>query len=99
MTISRTKKINGTSLIGYISASLQQLKEAFGDPCYFSPSTYDKTQIEWRLLFEDGTIATIYDWKRYGVIPNADEVVDWNIGGKNHKALELVQEALKRVKS
>lgn len=95
-TVSTVKSIhaNGTSLKGYISASYEQLFDAFGDANYYRPNKNEKVQIEWTLRFEDGTIATIYDWKKWGYIPASDEVVEWNVGGHSLRALELVKESL-----
>lgn len=97
MNITYTKNINGTSLQGYVEATLQELTNAFGTPTYFHPSTYDKTQIEWNLLIEDEeskTVVTIYDWKQYGFIPSANETVTWNIGGRNSEAVSKVKQIL-----
>ncbi len=77
----------GTSLKGNVNTSFERLCEVFGDPTYGG----DKTQAEWVLLFEDGTVATIYDWKES--VP-VQYVTDWHIGGKTNAVEELVNEAL-----
>jgi len=94
MKHQRTTKVGGTSLKGYITASRKELVETFGEPCLFEPSTMEKVQIEWCLEFEDGTVATIYDWKQYGHIPPEDEIVDWNVGGHSAKAMDQVLQAI-----
>lgn len=58
-----------------------------------------KTDAEWELVFEDGTFATIYnykDGKNYnGKAGTATtKITDWHIGGCDKRAVELVCEAL-----
>lgn len=91
---AKSSEVNGTSLKGYIKATLEQLYDAFDDAHIFRPNSLEKVQIEWRLKFEDGTIATIYDWKKNGYIPYSDELVEWNIGGHTSEAVNLVRQAL-----
>lgn len=88
---------NGTSLQGYVDCSYQTLVRAFGEPC----GTYDdyKSDAEWTLKFEDGTVATIYNWKNgknycgQAGTPTKD-IKDWNIGGNSIQAVLLVKQAL-----
>ena len=75
---------NGTSLQGYIDAHYFQLVETFGEP--FDGDMY-KTQKEWSIEFADGTIATIYDWKK-DCDPQNNTI--WNVGGKSERAFQLV---------
>ena len=91
---AKSSEVNGTSLKGYVKATLEQLYDAFDDAHYFRPSKNEKVQISWSLKFEDGTIATIYDWKRDGYIPFSDEEVEWHIGGHTSEAVALVRQAL-----
>jgi len=44
------------------------------------------------LEFEDGTVATIYDWKEYETPMG---LYRWHIGGKNNLAVARVTRALK----
>ena len=78
----------GTSLQGYMTAYYHQLVEVFGEPEYGG----DKTTVEWCLDFEDGTVATIYDWKEYETPTGKYR---WHIGGKNYDAVSAVMEAFK----
>ena len=94
MKHARTRNVNGTHLVGRMIASRKKLIETFGEPCLFEPSTSEKVQIEWCLEFGDGTIATVYDWKQYGHIPDENEDVQWNIGGRSSDAMELVLDAV-----
>jgi hypothetical protein len=91
----------GSHLIGVVVASYNMLKTAFGDAC--GGDGY-KTQVEWAIQFEDGTIATIYDWKKgdcyhgEGKGTHFSKVEEWHIGGFNHKAELRVLEVLTGVK-
>jgi hypothetical protein len=79
--------VNGTCLQGYITTDYATLLATFGE----SLGGGDKTTQEWILIGEDGTVATIYDWK-YDTTPM--HKCEWNIGGESRKAVELVQDAL-----
>jgi hypothetical protein len=70
-------------------AYLHQLIEVFGEP----ESGGDKTTVEWCLAFEDGTVATIYDWKEYDT-PTG--LYHWHIGGRSNLAVARVQQAFKQ---
>jgi len=87
----------GSHGIGVIEASYNMIKTAFGDPC---GSDDYKVQVEWAIQFEDGTIATIYDWKQ-GDLYNGEgngthfsKVEEWHIGGFSDKAELRVLEVL-----
>ena len=92
--ISRTNAIAGTCLQGYITATREQLATVFGAPN--SGDDY-KFFFHWNIEIteNDGTktVATIYDWK-YDRIVSLDEIVEWNIGGYNHEATRLIEDAL-----
>lgn len=76
------KNVYGTSLRGYVTTTRRVLEEAFGEPVFFGEG--DKVTVEWMIRFEDGSVATVYDWKRYEEgTPDMDEVLEWNIGGKH----------------
>ena len=75
--------IAGTSFFGTtLPASVNQLVEAIGQPTIQDNTGEDKTNFEWNMELEDGTVFSIYDWKEYRTI-GLDEVIDWHIGGKN----------------
>jgi hypothetical protein len=99
MKFTRTKEVNFTSLRGWMDATLDELIQTFGEPCLNNPSEDEKVNYEWLLKFEDGTIATIYDWKRYTNEPlKGNEMYRWYIGGYEMKALERVKEAINEKK-
>lgn len=88
--------IAGTGLVGEFCLPYAKLVDLFGPP-----TTGDgyKTDAEWHLLFEDGTIATVYNWKN-GVnyceedgLP-IEEMTDWHVGGHDATAMHNVLEAL-----
>jgi hypothetical protein len=86
---------SGTSLKGYVTSTLAELIETFGEPEYFAEG--DKVTVEWSILFDNGTVATIYDWKRYEMgRPALTEVFQYNIGGHDHEAVTLVKKALRK---
>ena len=89
MKFTTEADVNGTSLQGYMPAYLHQLIEVFGEP----EGGGDKTTVEWCLEFEDGTIATIYDWKEYETPMGLHQ---WHIGGKNKDAVYAVMDAFKQ---
>lgn len=91
----RTSNVNGTHLQGSITTTFNKLVEAFGPPCLHNePNTSDKVTIEWKMLGDDGTIATIYDWKCYGWQPGATDVYEWHVGGHTSAALRMVSHHL-----
>jgi hypothetical protein len=89
----------GGSLQGYIDASYKDLKKVFGNPS----EDFDnyKCDAEWNVKFDDGTYATIYnykDGKNYcgkDGIPKT-KIRDWHIGGNGgQKAINLIEQAIK----
>lgn len=84
---------NMSSLKGQINCSYDALVEFFGLP-YVPAET--KLDVAWDIEFEDGTVATIYNWKngkRY--LGNEglalDDIREWNVGGFDKKAVEYVK--------
>lgn len=95
-----TSDINGTSLQGEVRTTRDKLVAAFGEPNL--PGDDYKVSTEWGILFEDGTVATIYDYKetsRYDpsypdeLDPSFD---DWHVGGFSQAAVKHVHEALRK---
>lgn len=86
-------KANFTSLQGSVDATRDELVAVFGEP-HPIESSDGKVTTEWIIEFEDKTIATIYDWKRYELgAPKSDELYEWHIGGHTRRALENAQAA------
>jgi len=90
MKFSKDANPNGTSLQGYVSTDYNTLVEVFGEP---DRRNGDKVTVEWCLEFEDGTVATIYDWKMYET-PFGQ--YRWHIGGESQQAVYHVQDSLLR---
>jgi hypothetical protein len=88
---------NGTCLQGEIDADYNYLVTLFGQPT--NGDGY-KVDAEWVIQFEDGTIATIYNWKD-GPNDCGDDGIpvecirDWHIGGFSKIAVERVEKVLK----
>ena len=101
---------SGTSLMGYVTISYQEIVEVFGEPNILNaqPSGDDKVHNEWGIEFrvpieDDGmgdvddydTIsATIYDWKEMDAYDSHYGEYRWHIGGKQQEAVWCVLEAL-----
>lgn len=94
--------VSGTCLRGYCpeGTTYEDLVRAFGEPF----GGCGKTDWEWAILFEDGTVATIYNWKdgpSYGGAgPHAER--SWHIGGfynePEGRSVSYVAEALEQAK-
>jgi len=96
--LSNRNLIAGTSFFGTtFPASVNQLVKAIGEPMHEENTGEDKTNFEWNMELEDGTVFSVYDWKEYRPI-SLDEVIDWHIGGKNGdstvKALEQLSKLI-----
>ena len=91
------KAVSGTHLHGYITATRDEIEAVFGKPTIANGDPDDKVTTEWYLIFEDGTVATIYDWKRYGLgAPYNDERIEWNVGGHDDRARRCIANAMSR---
>lgn len=78
---------SGTSLQGYIHATYAELVDFFGEPL----AMLNDVSAEWIFQFEDGTVATLYDWKLSEPIANYPlEEYEWHIGWRNQKAVEYL---------
>jgi hypothetical protein len=88
--LKRTQEIDGTSLQGYTSPTTRaELTAILGEPIQFEGG--DKVTIEWGVRL-GSTLATVYDWKRYEAgTPALDEVMVYNIGGNDQKAVALIE--------
>lgn len=87
--------VNGTHLQGYVDTSYERLVSLFGEPC----TGWGKTDAEWEILFDDGLVATIYnykDGKNYcgSMGLELDEIRDWHIGGHDKVVVERVKAVL-----
>lgn len=86
---------SGTHLMGRINLPFHQIAAALGDPIRFNDDEGDgKVRIEWDLKFDDGEVATIYDWKEYNRAP--EDVTDWHIGGRSFEVVQRVYDILRK---
>ena len=77
------QSISGTSFHNStITASVNELIAALGEPQYQSNDGQDKVNFEWECETEEGDVFTIYDWKEYRSI-STDEQIEWHIGGNS----------------
>lgn len=76
--------INGTCLQGYVTTTYANLVKELGEP----QDDMDKSNAHWVVEAPNGTVATIYDYKRSST-PWGE--YDWHIGGKGESALLLVE--------
>jgi len=96
-TMKSYSDYSGGHLVGYFNATRREIESIFGEPTYTDNSKHEKVTVEWVIKFENGTFATIYDYKRYEQgTPKMDEVYEWHIGGENLEAARLVSEAMWR---
>jgi len=97
MRFTTDADVNGTSLQGYIRCKYSTLVKVFGEP---SDGDGYKVDAEWAVQFEDGTIATIYNWKDGVNYLGEDEgmpvqfITDWHIGGNDGNAIHCVETAI-----
>ena len=86
----RLEQRSGTRFIAKLPRAIgdAELELAFGKPVFDDPGAIEageKTCREWVLVFGDGTVAAIYDYKQPG---------NYRIGGFSDRAAELAFEAL-----
>ena len=86
----KTSELDGTFLVGYVETTFNELVKTFGEP-HYGESDDGKITAEWGLEFDDGTIATIYDWKEEGT---PLDKYHWHIGGRTDYAVVFVKLAL-----
>ena len=84
MKFTKRANVNMTGLRGEFPITFAELVEIFGAPDVGPNADLDKTSCEWALQFEDGTVATIYDWKCGRWTPMGE--YEWHIGGHDAEA-------------
>ena len=80
----------GTWRVGLVGATYADLVMAFGEPV---ESGDISTNFEWYIKFDDGTIATVYD---YNMLTPSFVAMDWHVGGRDGHAATLVALAILR---
>ena len=91
--------VNRTSHQGEISETFENLLKVFGTP--MGASDDNKVDVEWNIMFNDGVVATIYNWKNgpasmgaNGTNPVDNEI--WHIGRKTISAVYDIEEILQK---
>ena len=84
---------NGTCLQGEITATFKELTDLFG--AYTDADGY-KVDAEWMVKFDDGTVATIYNWKNGKNYCGEDgtpveQITEWHVGGFTSVAATRIQ--------
>lgn len=100
MAWSRGADPTGTSLQGYAPFSYDRIVEVFGEPELGVDG--DECAFNWSITFEDGTVASIYDYKASSLYDDGlptpqqmkDNFTDWHIGGNGWSAVAFVVRAL-----
>jgi len=85
-----TAVASGTCNVGYVKTTYDKLVEKLGEPAIVN-SGDKKVNCEWIILFEDGTVATIYDWKQE---KTPKDIYCWHVGGKGFNVVEKLNIAL-----
>ena len=91
----------GTSFVGEINnIYYSDIVDVLGEPLPEGLFDDYKIDAEWIILFDDGSVATLYNWKNgknyngdYGY--ETDEIYEWNIGGHSDAVVELVKQLFK----
>ena len=76
--------------VGLVGATYDDLVAAFGEPL---ESEDIGINFEWCIKFNDGTVATVYD---YNMVAPCYDAMDWHVGGKVGHAATLVASAILR---
>lgn len=82
-----------TSLIDVVYVDYSKIVEKFGEPTIGDEYKIDA---EWEIEFEDGKVATIYNYKDGKNYNGEDgmpteEITEWHIGGKDKVVAERIK--------
>ena len=89
--------INGSCYMGEVIVDYSVLVEKFGPPKPGSDNY--KTDVEWYIEFEDGNVATIYNWKdghnyRGEEGLHHTDIKEWHIGGRCESVTTWIRDYL-----
>ena len=82
-------KMVGTHFFGsFENVSFEELVELFGNPI----TTEDNDiRFQWLIEFEDGLLATIYDWKvDYSQKCVMTQPIEWHVGGHDPRVMDRI---------
>jgi hypothetical protein len=99
--MKQTNKASGGSFHGTtFNASVSDLRKILGEPECEQNDGEDKSNFDWTMETEDGTVFTVYDWKEYRRLKE-NEMIEWHVGGETgidtEKALNEIAEALNKL--
>ena len=91
-------KISGTSFLGDIGLDYYDIVSRLGRP---QDGDGYKVDAEWNIEFDDGTVATLYNWKNGRNYCGEDgldlhQIDEWHIGGFNSYAIDRVYKLFKK---
>ena len=90
LKLDEFNKTSGTSYQGSVMTSLTSLKNILGAPSVTYADIDSKTRNEYLIEFDDGLVATIYDYKEYRAYDD-DEIIEFHIGGFNALPVTRIQ--------
>jgi len=93
--------VSGTFKVGNLDCPYSDLVACFGQP--MDGDEY-KTDAEWWIQFDDGEIATIYNYKNGHNYLGDDgcdtvDIDEWSIGGKHPEVVPRIMEILAELRS
>lgn len=90
MRQATTTETIGAALMGFVTATFEDLLPLLGEPVYADNSD-DKVTTEWMLKSDDGIIFTIYDYDNTRGKCRNGQPYRWHIGGFNRDALRAIE--------
>lgn len=90
-TRGNLEKISGSFYVGQIDLSFLDIVRKLGPASAKSPD--GKVKARWIIKFEDGTIASLYDWKSGTSIK---DLSNWRIGGHSYLAMYYVYQIFEK---
>jgi hypothetical protein len=87
---------DGTGLQGSITCQYDRLVKVFGEPYQHPDGSVD---CEWDIVFVDGMIGTIYNWKNginyKGLLGTpVEQIKNWNVGGHYAPVVPRIRELI-----
>ena len=85
------KSTGGTSFHDVtIDTTIHILLKVLGQPTIVDNTGMDKTNYEWEMETEEGSVFTVYDWKEYRIL-NEHELIEFHIGGVSKAVTQLAK--------
>lgn len=86
ITNALSYQAKGTSFVGYIETTYDELVDKLGEPNY-GPSGDGKVNCEW-VLNVNGDVCCIYDWKEK---ETPKDLYKWHVGGHSSRSLDYLK--------